>query len=239
MSARANMPRVVRNGLVIDYAFDAGQGTILPDPRGGYDGTLGTSASDRPDWVAAGLSFVAANADVVINSTLPDSVFLGLDGFTVCVVASIASGSALRHFLGKHASGGATACPIDFRTDNQAAPRLVLNRANTATRSWTGPATTVGAYRMYSLTAPQAIEGTPIFYVGVTPTAGTGAGTGTGAATGSAATLRMGRRADGAVQMDGTIAALLVYGRQLGAGEITQNYAALKARLGGRGVVLP
>lgn len=231
---------LVRSGLVVEYRFDDGQGTILTDYAGGYHGTLGTGAADRPDWAPAGLDFVPGNADVVTNATMPDSVFLGANGFTVCVVARFDTGSAIRHFLGKHATSGATQNPIDFRTDSSATPIVRLARANTATRSWAmNVSSTLGAYRMYSVVTAQTIDSTPAFYIGATPVGATSIGSGTGVPTGSSANLRIGRRADGAAQMDGVISYILIYNRQLSAAEIARNYAVLQVLLAPRGVNLP
>lgn len=241
-AARRDLPGggLVTNSLVSEYRFDEGTGTTLTDYAGGYTGTLGTSAADRPDWVTAGLDFVPGNADVVTNATMPDSVLLG--ACTACVVAQLDTGSAFRSFFIKAASGGATNCPLEFRTDNAATPVLVANRSTAAAnRSYSGPSVTLGAYRMYSVVyADGNVNTVPTFYVGTTATGGGGAsGVGTGASTGSGANLRIGRRADGNVQADGIIAYILIYNRALSADEIAQNYNTLKARLAARSITLP
>lgn len=121
------------------------------------------------------------------------------------------TGSAIRHFCGKHLTSGATVNVFDFRTNADATPLLTLVRANTATRNWAGPAVTLGAYKNYAVSQGSSIEGTPTFYVNGVPTAGTNiGGTGTGAPTSDTSTLRIGRRADGLAQLDG--AASLVMG---------------------------
>ena len=230
---------IVRSGLVSEYRFNEGSGLTLTDYASGYNGALGTGGSDQPDWVTAGLNFVAANADVVVNTTMPDSALLG--ALTYCVVANIASGSAFRAFLSKSVGSGSAANPGEFRTDNSATPKLFSARANAAANTYSGPNAVVGAYRMYSMTlADGNVNTAPIFYVGTTPTTGTlSTGTATGAATGTSQNLRIGRRADGAVQMNGTIASVLVYNRALSAAEITRNYQALQASLATRGITLP
>ena len=101
-----------------------------------------------------------------------------------------------------------------------------------------GPAVTLGAYRMYSVVCAADIGTNPTFYIGTSATTGTGA-SGTGAPTGSSANLRIGRRADGVTQMDGIIAYILIYNAALSAGDIATNYAAMQARMALRGVTLP
>lgn len=231
---------LVTNGLVSEYRFNEGSGTTLTDYISGYSGTLGTGAGDQPDWVAAGLSFVNANADVVVNTTMPDSVLLG--AITVSVVVNLTATAIFRDLLSKCAGNGSTQSPLDFLTSNAASnPTLRSVRANTASLQYSGPATVTGAYRMYSVVyADGNVNTVPTFYVGTTPTSGSApTGTGAGAATGSSANLRIGRRADGAAQTDGTMAYILVYNRALSVAEITQNYTILQSRLAARGITLP
>lgn len=232
-------PTFVQSGLVAYYRFDDSAGTVLKDYASGYDGTLGTGGSDQPDWVTAGLDFVPGNADVVTNSTMPDSVLLG--ALTVCVVANIDTGSTFRHFVGKHAGNAATAAPLDFRTDNAASPKINVGRANTANRVWqSNGAVTLGSWQMYSVTYSDGnVNTTPALYINTTAQTVTAVGgAGSGAATGSSADLRIGRRADGAVQMDGKIATILIYNRALSSTEITQNYTILQSLLASRGISL-
>jgi hypothetical protein len=236
-------PDIVRSSLVSEYRFDKGSGTSLLDYVSKYNGTLGAGASDLPDWVATGLDFVPGNSDVVINSTMPDSVLL--TACTVSVVANIDTGSAFRAFVVKALTNAGTDNPIDFRTDNAATPKLTTVRGTTIIGNryeYSGPAITIGSWRMYSVTCPDGlVASAPTFYVGATSTAATKVfGTSSGlSVTGSGAALRIGRRADGSTQMDGRIAYILIYNRALTSAEITQNYNALKAMLVSRGISLP
>jgi hypothetical protein len=232
-------PAIVTSSLLVEYRFDDSSGTTLTDYAGGFNGTLGTGAADRPDWVSAGLDFVPANADVVINSTMPDTNVLG--AVTICVVANIDTGAAFREFCSKCLTSGALNNPFEFRTSNAATPILILIRSHaTDTKIWNGPAVTLGGYQMYSAVSPTDIGAATTFYIGNAATGGVnGGGSGTGPATGAGANLRLGRRADGAVQMDGVMAYMLIYSRALSVGEIATNYAALQSYLTPRGVVLP
>lgn len=236
-SRGARSPDVVTTNLLLEYRFDDGSGTTLTDYISGNNGTLGTSSSDRPDWVTEGLDFVPGNSDVVTNATLADTNLLG--ALTVIVVANIDTGSAFREFVCKAAGNGGTQNPLDFRTDSGATPKLVVVRANTTSGLYNGPNVTVGGWKMYSVVCPSAIETSPTFYVNTASTGGgIEVGAATGAPTGSSANLRVGRRADGATQMDGKIAYLSIYNAALSSGDISTNYTALQAYLAGRGISL-
>jgi hypothetical protein len=234
---------IILNGLVAEYRFDDGIGAGLRESRSGYHGTLGVGASDLPDWVAEGLDFVPGNSDVVINSTMPDGVILG--ALTVCIVANIDTGANFRAFVVKALTNAGTDNPLDFRTDNAATPKLTTVRGTTIIGNryeYSGPTVTIGSWRMYTVTCPDGlVESVPTFYVGAAPTTGTKVfGTSTGlSVTGSGAAFRIGRRADGATQMDGKIAYILVYSRALSGAEVAQNYSALRRILTNRGIALP
>lgn len=50
----------------------------------------------------------------------------------------VSTGSAFRHFGGKHSSGGGSNNPFDFRTTNNAAPQVALVRSNGSARPHCG-----------------------------------------------------------------------------------------------------
>lgn len=125
-----------------------------------------------------------------------------LDDITLAWRGRVASGLGYRHFAGKHASNGTSANPFDFRTDNAASPKPSLVRANAGTfLQWdSGTALTVGSTQTVEVT--QHIGEVAKFYVDGIAASTTGASPGV-SATNSSTGLRIGRRADGAVQMDG------------------------------------
>lgn len=130
------------------------------------------------------------------------------------------TGSAYRQFCGKHAAAGDTSNPFDFRTDNAASGLLSIVRANHQRQIWWGPAVTLGALKTYGVSQGAAIEVAPTFYADAVPTTGTLlTGVGTGAAAANTSPLRIGRRADGAVQMDGKIVLVAGWARVLHADE--------------------
>lgn len=189
-----------------------------------YDGTSnGTMTSG--DLVAAkigdGLDF--DGSDDYINCPASDTGFLG--ALTISCWAKIDSGSAYRHFAGKHASGGGTANPFDFRTNNAATPLMELIRANTGYKEYSGPAVVLNTMTHYAATAPNIIQTAPEFYVDGSATTGTSiGGFGSGAPTGSTADIKIGRRADGVVKMDGVIDEMRILSTELSADWISTEY---------------
>ena len=141
-----------------------------------------------------------------------------------------------RHFAGKHASNGGTNNPFDFRTNNTAgSTAVVLVRAETfASASFTSSATISAG------TSAQTVEMTHTGPLNVNATAYiNGVSGSTSGATGSGATpttnttgLRVGRRSDGVVQMDGYTEYVLGWARVLTEAELrlfrNAPYALLK-----------
>lgn len=147
----------------------------------------------------------------------------------------INSGSAFRHFVGKHTGGGGTNCPYDFRTDNAASPKISLVRSSGATFSQFD---SIGTIPLNAVATVEATKGadlgvTPTFYINGADAGSTTSGV-SGTATGSAATLRIGRRADGAVQMDGFTEYVVGWGQILSADALREfrqaPYALLRPR---------
>lgn len=240
--ARGSGPEIPTDGLLVHYAFNEGSGQVLNDDSGNsHDGQLGsTSGSDAndPTWITEGLRFDGSD-DTVINTTLTDAEVTG--AITLISVANLDVGSNEHVFANKHSagSGGGTQNPFDYRTDNAATPRMNLIRANTGVGVWGGPNAVVGSWRMYSVTAPAAIETAPTFYVNTTSTTGSSLSvTGSGAPTGSNAALRIGERPAGSFYLDGDVAYTLIYSRELTEKEIGEVYRVLKARLASRGISL-
>ena len=135
----------------------------------------------------------------------------------------IATGSAFRHFAGKHAAGGGADNPFDFRTDSGAAPRAALVRANAGgatINSSAFNAMALGVYNHAGVTCNAANNGSHNYYNNGGPAEVTSAVSGN-AATSNTQTLRVGRRADGAVQMNGTTEAVIGWARIVGGGEFT------------------
>lgn len=215
---------LVTSGLVAEYRFDDGSGTTVSEYINNYDATI-TSGT----WVTEGLENGAISA-----AGVPDSVFLGADGFTMMVVANVDTNSPVPVFASK---GGddATETPIRWRGYPNS-PILFTVRANTANRKSGTEISRKTAvmnkgWQVYSIVAPQAIESDIVQYVNTCKYLTPQFGTGTGAATGTESALSS--------SITGKFAYILIYNRQLTHEEIETNYAYLKATLATRSITLP
>ena len=152
-----------------------------------------------------------------LSLAFPDAPFIGAAGLTILWSGIIDTGSGFRDFASKSAGNGATSSPFCFFTSNDATPVLQVTRAALAYNYFGGPSVTLGAYRVYAVRfADQIVTTTPDFFVGGAKTAGSLiGGAGVGSVTGSEAEIRIGRRADGAVQMDGACDEVRIYSRAL------------------------
>jgi hypothetical protein len=137
--------------------------------------------------------------------------------------------------MSKHTTNGATDNPFGFLTDNAATPSLSIVRANAGGyRQWLAQPVTLGVVQEHVVSFPGSlIETMPSAYINaVAQSVSNPSGTGTGAVTGSAADLRVGRRADDIVQLDGTIIHAAIWSRALSAADIlwlyTEPYAMLR-----------
>lgn len=214
----------VTSGLVAEYRFDDGSGTTVSEYINNYDATI-TSGT----WVTEGLENGAISA-----AGVPDSVFLGADGFTMMVVANVDTNSPTPVFASK-GGNDVTETPIRWRGYTNS-PILFTIRANTANRKSgtdTSRKTAVmnKGWQVYSIVAPQAIESDIVQYVNTCKYLTPQFGTGTGAATGTESALSS--------SITGKFAYILIYNRQLTHEEIETNYAYLKATLATRSITLP
>lgn len=223
----------------VDRGHPLGQGLefcVLANEAGGvlHDLVSGrrSTFNDAPTWTTSpqGIMLDLDGTDYAEFADIPDAPFLG--ALTLVYRGTVDTGGAFRHFAGKHAGNGASANPFDFRTEDQASPEMTLVRANTDFHRFGGPTITTTEFHQYAVVAPGVIESAPTFYIDLTATTGIErAGTGTGAPTGSGAAIRLGRRADGAVQQDGQCHAFYAYSRALTAGEIAWLHAEPYAML--------
>lgn len=154
------------------------------------------------------------------SETAADAPYIG--PITLVWWGRIDTGSNYRHFFGKHQSNGASDCPFDFRTDNAATPSLALVRAMSgANHSWSGPTVSLGVFHHIAcVLASGDMNEQPLFYIDGVMTGGTNISGGAGTVTGTNQPIRVGRRDDGAVQMDGVLVDARIYQRVLTRGEI-------------------
>ena len=211
------------SGLVNYWKFDENTGTSTTDSStNAFTGTLTNGPTWTTGQVGSAINFDGSNDYVTVTDS-DDSKYTG--ELTICTWANIETAGNYRHFAGKHAAGGGSTNPFDFRTSADNPPKMVLVRANADYRSYDGPNTTLGQWKHYCVVAPAAIETTPTFYIDGVPTTGTASGGGgTGAATGSGAAIRMGSRADATPLMDGSLDEMRIYNRMLSDDEIGQIY---------------
>lgn len=195
-------------------SFDLVNGYVLT-PNGGAVWSAG------PEGVLLSLPS-ASSSYVVTSSAPPDTNYLG--PLSIVYRGRVNSGSAYRAFVGKTSGNGATANPFDFRTTNDPTPKLALVRANTAFSEIDGPAITLNQIQTYGVTTNSsnvANNAGTLFYVdGVQSSFSAASGSGSGAPTGGGNNIQIGRRPDGAVQMDGTCEMVLIWNRVLSADEM-------------------
>lgn len=214
-------------GLQFFLNLNEGGGTPHDSRPPGYVWTLNNS----PTWASStqrfaghvmnfpngGTAFISG-----LNANYPDAPFLG--ALTIMWCGMVRTGSAFRAFIGKCASNGGVNNPFDFRTDNSATPKLDLVRANATgamDNQSDGPAITLNLVQTYCVTAPTDISLANSFYIdGKFQASLAPHGSQSGAPTGSGNNIDIGRRPDGAVQMDGYCEWCAVWSRQLTATEI-------------------
>ena len=163
--------------------------------------------------------------DTISNSTLPDSDVTG--AITLCLWTRIETGSAFRHFAAKHAEDGDNKNPFDFRTSNDAAPKLTIVRAASPAftfHTWNSGTNTLtlGKWHFVGVTVADGdIDTQPRFHLDDLNFLATDeTDNGNGTVVGSGADLVLGRRPDGAVIMDGQMAHFHIYNRVLSGDEL-------------------
>jgi hypothetical protein len=148
--------------------------------------------------------------------TLPHSSNIALDGpITLLWSGVIDTGSAFRHFAGKHSGGGGTNNPFDFRTNNFSTPLVETVRANSGLAIHQGPAVPLGKFHILTFTQDGLIENAGAYFLDGVKSTSSLSGSGTGAPSTNTEDVRFGRRSDGAVQMDGAHFVCAAWNREL------------------------
>jgi Concanavalin A-like lectin/glucanases superfamily len=222
--AMLNRGHPLARGLVGCWLMNEGGGNQVYDLSGnGATGTLNMDTKWQPGNKGSALYF-DGTGDYVNIPYYNDKPFLG--EITISVWAMISSGSAYRHFVGKHLSSGSINNPFDFRTDNSTTQKMSLVRASLYhSKEWLGPNVILGKWCNYVVAAPTLIDASPVFYLNGKSSDGLpSSGTGTGSPTGSNAPIRIGSRADGVVNMLGFISSVQIWNHALTASEIMSLY---------------
>lgn len=212
--ARRNSPKIEvnwRSPLAEGLQF-----LIVPFGGGMVDLVSGTFGDAQ--GAAGGFQPVAGPVGDVIGSQLASSTsdswtweqddrYQIIQDLTLFWAGVIDTGSAYRHLASNHASSGGTANPFSAYGDNSANPLFAVVRSDaSAFRTWTSNvAFSLAVYQSAFFSQTTSLVTTPLGYVNGSAVTMTGSG-GTPAAwaTASADKLRVGRRADGAVTMNGT-----------------------------------
>lgn len=135
----------------------------------------------------------------------------------------INTGSAYRSFAMKGLGGGGTNAPFDFRTDNSAVPKIALVRSNAGSVSLNVTATS----GTLSLGVPHQAGVSSVVSTGAVAMYRDGINTDNFAVGGYTVTadttnLKVGRRTDGVVQMDGFTEFVIGWSRSLSASEFRE-----------------
>lgn len=217
------------------WPMEEGTGLTVSDrTANARHGTL-TNMDPGTDWVQAAdgsWSLDFDGNDDYVNVPAADDDFLG--AITIIWRGTIDTGSAYRHFAGKHTGNGGKANPFDFRTDSAPVPVPVLVRAGTREHVvWSSKEQVLlQSAATYGVTAASPIETAPTFYrngvAGAAPTQRAQT-PGTGPPTGSGADIRMGVRSDNAVKMDGRCESVTIVSRELTADENAIHHLMLSA----------
>lgn len=216
-SARVDWSHPLSQGL----AFCVVPSVSVHDLAIGYQAVRNGTPTPSRNAFGAAARLSSATSDFLEYSGVPDAPFLGPISFLW--VGNVQTASAFRSIAHKHAGAGGSQSPFSVLTDNAASPQaLILSRANLGNRNFT--TTTgclpVGVDNVVVITAPEAIQTSPAFYVNGLEFSSTSAGSGSGASTGSSASIRVGRRADGAVQSNGDVSIVAIWSRALSVNEV-------------------
>lgn len=210
-------------GLKFDAIFNEGGGLIVRDFA---NVGLGVGQSS-PGWHPRGTDIAGSSYWEYSNVT--DEGLLSQ--ITLIWRGNIRSGGAFRQFMGKHAGNGANNCPFDYRTDNSGTPLLTLVRSDAGgTATKTGPAVTLNQYKTYAVSDPRGNTAIDVKFA-IDGFVASTVGADSLPVTGSGAPIRVGRRADGAVQMDGICEYARVYTRALSSDELMWSHIEPYAHL--------
>lgn len=224
-------PAFAPRSAVIDWSHPLSQSLefcVVPavsvhDLARGYPAVRNGSPAVSRNKFGEAVRLASATSDFLEYTGVPDAPFLG--ALSVLWVGNVQTASAFRSLVHKHASNGANNSPFSLLTDNSASPqKLTLSRASSGSNrnyDTTAGCLPVGVDNVVVMTTPSGIVNTtPAIYVNGLAQATTGVGPSTFNATGSGASIRIGRRADGAVQANGDVSIVALWSRALSANEV-------------------
>jgi hypothetical protein len=213
-------------GLQFAVLFDGG-GPAVDKVRGfvSVPTNAPTGLAVQESGFGAGANFPAAgtayHAFPQTATAAMDAPFTGL--LTILWRGVVRVAGSFSDFAHKTQTNGGSFCPFDLRTDNGTPPKLVLVRSSSAgAGQWTstGPTIVVGTLHNYAVTqAGDGVNTTAAFYIDAVSSGSSVTGN-TNAPVGAAQAICIGRRLDGAVQMNGICSACYIWSRILPASEI-------------------
>ncbi|MDE2022066.1 MAG: hypothetical protein KGI71_04145, partial [Patescibacteria group bacterium] len=139
---------------------------------------------------------------------------------------AIATGSGYRSFAFKGSGNGSTNCPFDFRTDNSATPKVAALRSNATTTTLnlaTSVTISLGVSHQVGASLPVG-GGLQVVYLDGASAASSSVGAYT--VTSNSNAMLVGRRADGAVQMNGNTEFVIGWASAFDSGAFAELWAA-------------
>ena len=190
---------------------------------GSRNGTL----VNGPSWVPgkigpSALGFSAAAASHVVASQPSDAPYLG--ALTIAAWINVTPGGGDAVVASKVSANGAQNNPFDFIVGSGG---LYFVRANGSYCAWLSTATSGSGWHHVAVVAPDAnVNTAPIFYLdGVALGTVNLALNSGGPATGDGSPIRLGRRADGAGQLTGSLDDVRLYSRALSPADLAALFA--------------
>jgi hypothetical protein len=222
-----NEPNVPLAGLVSNWKFDEGSGTMAYDSAGTNDGTI-YGATWTTGQVGGALSFDGQNDYVGV----PDNASLDITGdITISAWVQFKRGSLEQAIVTKCVGSGHTNNPFDFRTDLSPQPLLTLVRADASGHERVYSKKRLSLNQWYHVLV-RVENKVPDFYVDGIITGKWADITFTKTPTGNTKPVLIGRRDDG-LYFDGISDEVLIYDRALSVVEIGQLYEPLGGPLFG------
>lgn len=209
----------------MQFLFLPGHGLV--DLVGNYPGTRSGSPAIAATAYGPGSSVRSSTTDYYSFDT-PDAPYL--DALSIAVYFRTLSASAFRCLVSKVSGNGGANSPFDVYLSNSASPQTIsFTRGDVAgVNGWnlsSAIATNVDYVWVVSNPSLQSTTSRHCLNGVITSAGRSTSLAGAGAATGAGKPIRVGRRDDGATQMDAQLACVAIWSRALADAEMQQLYA--------------
>lgn len=182
---------------------------VAPSKRFTANGTMPPRGVSR--WVT-GPDINGTNYFVTVEAP-PDAPYITSAGVTLSWWGIVDDLGIYNHFAGKHTGNGGNSNPFDFRANNSGLVDLVRANAVGFSIHTASISLTVGVlHHVLCSVANDLIETAPLWLIDGVIASDSAFQSAIGAVTGDGSPIRIGRRADGAVQLDGVTAEFRAYG---------------------------